>query len=418
MQIHLDALGGMAGDMFVAALLDAFPELEERVCAAVAAATAALPVTCRLVAHHDGVLSGRRFVVEPPLPRHRQHRHRHDTGAGHGHGQRDEHHRPWSEIKAGLLDAALDEAVRDHTLAIFGHLAAAEGRVHGIPAAEVTFHEVGAWDSIADIVAAASLIAAVGADRWTVSALPLGAGRVLTAHGPLPVPAPATAVLLEGFPVVDDGIAGERVTPTGAAILRHLCNPRAAGNPVPRTLARSGVGFGSKTLPGISNCVRALVFAPVMEAASSNGREIAVIEFEVDDQPAEELALGLDRLRRHAAVVDVVQIPVFGKKGRLMTSVRLLARPEGLAAAITACFTETTTIGLRHRIVSRAELPRRLTTVEVEGRPVRVKTVERPDGLSAKADADDAAGLDGHAARAGLRRAAERLTLTPDKEAP
>jgi pyridinium-3,5-bisthiocarboxylic acid mononucleotide nickel chelatase len=416
MQIHLDALGGMAGDMFVAALLDAFPEHERRVLASVRAATAAIPVECRLVPHHDGVLRGSRFTVERALPRHRQHPHRHDPGAGHVHAHADEHHRPWAEIRAGLLDADLEEPVRDHALAIFGHLAAAEGRVHGIPAEGVTFHEVGAWDSIADIVAASSLIAALGASHWSVSALPLGSGRVRTAHGPLPVPAPATTILLEGFSVVDDGIAGERVTPTGAAILRHLCASEPTEPATARVLVRSGIGFGTKVLPGISNCVRALVFEAVTTAATRDCRNIAVIEFEVDDQSAEDLAIGLERLREHDGIVDVVQMPVFGKKGRMMTAVRVLARAEALHEAVAACFRETTTIGLRHRIVSRAELPRRVSTVEVQGRPVRVKTVERPGGQTAKAEADDATALYGHAARAGLKQAAERLALSLDEE--
>ena len=410
-QIHLDALGGMAGDMFAAALLDAFPEHEGRVLASVRAATAALPVECRLVPHHDGVLSGSRFIVELLLPRDRRHPHRHDRAAGHVHAHADEYHRPWAEIRAGLLGADLEEPVRDHALAIFGHLAEAEARVHGTPVDRVTFHEVGAWDSIADIVAASSLIAGLGASRWSVSPLPLGSGRVATAHGSLPVPAPATAILLEGFPVLDDGIPGERVTPTGAAILRHLCAAGSTESAGPRVLARSGIGFGTKVLPGISNCVRALVFNELTAAAQSDYREIAVIEFEIDDQSAEELAIGLERLREHRDIADVVQTPVFGKKGRMMTSVRVLARVEALHEAVAACFRETTTIGLRHRIVSRAELPRRVTTVEVQGHPVRVKTVDRPGGPTAKAEGDDAAEFDGHAARAGLRREAERIAL-------
>ena len=416
MQIHLDALGGMAGDMFVAALLDAFPEHEGRVSASVRVATAAVPVECRFVPHHDGILRGSRFIVERALTRTRRHTHRHDPGTGHVHAHGDEQHRAWAEIRAGLLDADLECPVRDHALAIFGHLAAAEGRVHGVPAEDVTFHEVGAWDSIADIVAAASLIATLGASRWTVGALPLGSGRVTTAHGPLPVPAPATAILLEGFSVVDDGIAGERVTPTGAAILRHLRASEPAGNAGPSALVRSGIGFGTKVLPGISNCLRALVFDAAKAAAPPGNGEIAVIEFEVDDQSAEDLAIGLERLREHDGIVDVVQMPVFGKKGRMMTSVRVLARAEALHEAVAACFRETATIGLRHRIVSRAELPRRVTTVEVQGRPVRVKTVERAVLRTAKAEADDATALDGHAARAGLRHEAERLALSLDEE--
>lgn len=412
MQIHLDALGGMAGDMFAAALLDAFPEHEAGVLASVRAA--ARGAACELIAHNDGVLQGRRFVVaergEAGVPGHAHHHAHGHEHHHHHHGAHD--HRHWSDIRAGLLAAGLDPAVRDHALAIFGHLAEAEARVHGIPVAQVAFHEVGALDSIADIVAAAHLAAATGATGWSVSALPLGSGRVRTQHGFLPVPAPATALLLEGFATIDDGVPGERVTPTGAAILRHLCGAggRTRG---PRRLARSGIGFGTRTLPGLSNCVRALVFAEAKAASAAGGRhrDLAVIEFEVDDQSAEDLAMGLDRLRAHPDVLDAVQMPVFGKKGRMMTHVRVLARAEALEATAEACFRETTTIGLRHRIDSGVALERTSRTVAVGGHDLRVKTVARPGGATAKAEADDAYAQEGHAARESLRRAAEQMAL-------
>ena len=419
MHIHLDALGGVAGDMYAAALLDAFPEHLGGVLASIEAATAAVPVTCRLAPHNDGILCGHRFLVELADVRARSghaprpHRHGTDEPAMHQDGHMDPAgHRSWARIRTDLCRAGLLPAVRDHALAIFAHLAQAEARVHGMDVERVTFHEVGAWDSLADIVAAAHLIAALGASRWSVGPLPLGSGRVTTAHGPLPVPAPATALLLQGFTVVDDGIAGERVTPTGAAILRHICGGQAA-EPVTtiRRLGRSGVGFGAKLLPNISNCLRVMVYDEAAAVSAASHRELAVIEFEVDDQSAEDLATGLDRLRAHDEIFDVVQMPVFGKKGRMMTHVRALARADGLAAAVEACFRETTTIGLRHRLVGGATLPRQQATVEVGGLPVRVKTVERPGGRTAKAEADDARAQDTHAARAELRREAERRAL-------
>ena len=447
MHIQLDAVGGVAGDMFAAALLDAFPDLEAGVLKDVAAVA---PVGCRLVAHNDGVLQGRRFLVSlegaPPAAEHREHgghdhhrsdephddrahphraqphrahphhehdHHEHDHGGGHG-------HRRWSAIRADLVAAALQPAVRDTAIAIFEGLARAEAEVHGIGVDTVEFHEVGAWDSIADIVAAAHLIVHCGAGSWSVGALPLGSGRVKTAHGPLPVPAPATALLLRGFATIDDGVPGERVTPTGAAILRHLVGDApTAPAPHARLLGRSGIGFGTRRLPGLSNCLRALVFdeAEQMPAgkptATSTHRDLTVIEFEVDDQSAEDLAMGLDRLREHRDIFDVVQMPVFGKKGRMMTHVRALAR-EGSGDAVAACFRETTTIGLRHHRVGGSALPRAVTTVEVGGRAMRVKTVERPGGRTAKAEADDALGHETHAVRAGLRREAERLALLGD----
>ncbi|KGM30320.1 nickel pincer cofactor biosynthesis protein LarC, partial [Inquilinus limosus] len=195
MELHLDPVGGLAGDMFIAALLDLFPEHEAGLHGSLARTGLLASVTARLAPHNDGVLAGRRFLVE------RQ------GGAGGGHD-----HVAWRRIREELEASALDPAVRDHAIAIFRHLAEAEARVHGVAVEAVSFHEVGAWDSIADIVGAAHLIAAVGATRWTVGAIPLGSGRVRTAHGPLPVPAPATALLLQGFAVIDDGVGGERVT--------------------------------------------------------------------------------------------------------------------------------------------------------------------------------------------------------------
>ncbi|MCJ2135289.1 LarC family nickel insertion protein [Methylobacterium sp. J-026] len=435
MHIHLDALGGVAGDMFAAALLDAFPEHLEGVRASVRAADAG--IACAVQAHNDGILRGLRFAVSAPGADRAPAPHRHDHGGhdhaehahaghthaghahthhdhGHDHGDDGPHgHRPWSEIRAALTAAELAPAVRAHALAIFGHLAEAEARVHGLAVEAVAFHEVGAVDSIADIVAAAHLIAALEARSWSVSALPLGSGRVKTQHGPLPVPAPATTLLLEGFSTLDDGVPGERVTPTGAAILRHLCGD-APGRGRPRgILGRTGIGFGTKVLPGLSNCLRALVLED--DAAAGSRRDLAVIAFEVDDQSGEDLALGLDRLRAEPGMLDVVQAPVIGKKGRMMAHIQALVRPDSLEAAIEACFRETTTIGLRYHRVEGAVLDRDARTVEQGGRPVRVKVVDRPGGRTAKAEADDAQDQAGHAARATLRREAERRALEQEE---
>jgi uncharacterized protein (DUF111 family) len=286
-----------------------------------------------------------------------------------------------------------------------------------VPADDVTFHEVGAVDSIADIVAAAALIEAVGPARWTVASLPVGGGTVRTAHGPMPVPAPATALLLEGFAMHDDGIAGERVTPTGAAILRHLgC---AASAPISGTLRHSGYGFGTRRLPGISNCLRALVFE-AERAASPGHRELAVISFEVDDQTGEDLAIGLERLRTSAGVHDVVQMTAFGKKSRLAVHVQVLAAPDALDDVVDACFRETTTIGLRTHLVQGRALARRFAAVDVEGHAMTVKLVERPGEDSAaqvtgKAEADHLRPVASHAARTRLRQQAERLAMGQTK---
>jgi uncharacterized protein (TIGR00299 family) protein len=306
------------------------------------------------------------------------------------------------------VSAKIPRATAERAVDIFEHLAKAEGQVHGIQPEAVTFHELGAADSIADIVAAASLIEAVASATWSVGPLPLGGGIVRTAHGPLPVPAPAVALLLPGFDMVDDGLPGERVTPTGAAILRHLgCVPRGG---LRGMLDRTGIGFGSRKLPGMSNVLRALAFnASIARQPVSSHRELAVIEFEVDDQSPEDLATGLERIRSSDGVHDVIQVSALGKKGRMTAHIQVLARPDALANATDACFRETTTIGLRTHIVQGRVLPRQIHEVSVDGTAVRVKSVERPGGRTSKAESDDSTALPGHGARTRLRRQAEEV---------
>jgi pyridinium-3,5-bisthiocarboxylic acid mononucleotide nickel chelatase len=408
MQIHLDPIGGVAGDMFVAAVLNANPELTPGFLKTMYGLGLPEWVNCRIETANDGVLAGSRFVVEcQAQPSIHHHQHAHDSDGSHDH-----HHRRWSDIRKLIEQANLSSTAKQHALGIFGLLAGAEARVHGIPVADVAFHEVGAIDSIVDIVGAAFLIDALQVDRWTTSPLPLGSGQVETAHGRLPIPAPATALLLEGFAVFDDGIPGERVTPTGAAIVRYLCRPcevqRRTG-----VLVRSGVGLGTKRFPGISNVLRVICFQQKSQASSGH-RELLIVEFEVDDQSAEELAAGLERIRNDVAVFDVIQIPAIGKKGRQASHIKILADPAKQEEVIALCFQQTTTIGLRFRATEAIALPRQTESVQVAGRQVRVKIVRRPGiGATAKAEADDllVAG-EGYSARAELKTKAEAQALS------
>ncbi|MBY3307594.1 LarC family nickel insertion protein [Rhizobium laguerreae] len=396
MEVHLDPVGGIAGDMFVAALLDFRPDLEMGLIEALALCPLIDRVDVRSESHNDGILSGRRFSV-----RREGRRAEKQSEAAHHHNHV---HVDWRLIREALVTSKLDRETIKHAIGIFTHLAEAEARVHGVDPQYVRFHEVGAWDSIADIVATAWLIARIGAVRWTVGALPLGSGRVRTAHGLLPVPAPATALLLEGFETIDDGIAGERVTPTGAAILRHLCDPFETIR-IPRRLIASAHGFGTKRLPGLSNCVRLLVFETLVDQTPQD--QVAVLECEIDDQTGEDLAQAIDNLRTRKGVLDVVQMPVFGKKGRMMTHLRILAEPATRDDILSAVFDETTTIGVRHSLTDRTVLPRQARTVEQDGRPLRLKLVERPSGRTAKLEADDLAAVRTSAERTRLRRLAE-----------
>jgi uncharacterized protein (TIGR00299 family) protein len=391
MHIHLEPVGGIAGDMFAAALLDAWPDRRDAVDAALAALDLPEGVAAGPVPFNDGTLAGMRFLVAPP--------------------RRDAHHRSFRDIRAMLDASRLASGIAGRAVAIFSVLAEAEGRVHGVAPDDVAFHEVGAWDSIVDIVAAAALIESLGAATWSTAPVPIGAGRVRSAHGELPVPPPATALLLDGFDVVDDGRTGERVTPTGAAILRHL----APGRGLPRRrlrMGRVGHGFGTKRFPGISNVLRVAAFDDGAPGGTED-EEIGAIRFEIDDQTAEDLAVGLDRLRALPGVLDVIQIPAFGKKGRMIAHVQVLARPDALDAAAEACLAETSTLGVRIERVARRVLARSLATrVDADGAHVRVKTATRPDGaLTAKADMDDIASA---AADRASREARRRRIETPD----
>ncbi len=384
--LHFDPVGGLAGDMVCAALLDAFPDQIEGLRAAIASLEppAGWAVSVETVRRP---LRGSRFRVL--LPEGPDHRHRH-----------------WREIR-GLLGRGLqDPGVRLRALAIFERLAAAESQVHGVPVEAVEFHEVGDWDSIIDIVGAAYLLERLAVQSASCGPLPLGGGTVATAHGELPVPAPATLELLRGFAWQDDGLAGERVTPTGAAIASAL--PPALTEAA--VLRATGVGFGTRDLGSRPNCLRLLCFdAPPQLTALSE--RLIKLAFEVDDQAPEDLAAALDRLRGTEGVLDLNTLPVVGKAGRVAQGVRLLLRPELLAHVIARCLQETTTIGLRWYPVERLALPRRQVVVEVEGRRLEVKVVDRQGVLTAKVESRSLADLTDAAQRARLRRLGEEAAL-------
>ncbi|NNU48928.1 LarC family nickel insertion protein [Rhizobium sp. WYCCWR 11279] len=426
LEIHLDPVGGIAGDMFVAALLDLRPDLNTGLQAALKRCPLIENVECKLVAHHDGVLTGSRFKVHhaehgADHPHddnhhhdhhdHQQHEHSH-AGDDHGHAEHDRTHAghhdhvAWRDIRDALNRSALDGETIRHATGVFEKLAEAEAKVHGTTPENVAFHEVGAWDSIADIVSAAWLITQVGAAHWSVGPIPLGGGRVKTAHGLLPVPAPATVHLLKDFDVIDDGIGGERVTPTGAAILAYLCRSKIA--PGRRALKGSSHGFGTKRLPGVSNCLRLLAFERREEVSAFNDT-VAVLECEIDDQTGEDIAQAVARLRNRPDVRDVVQMPVFGKKGRMMTHLQVLADPSKSRDVAAAILDETTTIGVRAMTAERMTLSREQETVEHAGKIYAFKLVDRPSGRTAKLEADSLTSTPGAAARRSLRRLLEGL---------
>jgi pyridinium-3,5-bisthiocarboxylic acid mononucleotide nickel chelatase len=390
--ILLDPIGGLAGDMFIAAAVDAWSDLERPVLEAIR--ESGLPRGWEVAVRRSEKtgLAASGFRCAGP---HEDH----PSGS-------------YRDFRARLAAAPLPAATRRHALGMLELLGDAEAKVHGVPRDAVHFHELADWDTQADLVGAARIMELLGDVRWFYRPLPLGGGAVRSAHGPLPVPAPATARLLEGFVWRDDGIAGERVTPTGAAILRYLGAEPTPAAALGRLIA-TGAGAGTRDLPGIPNILRLLAFAATDRLADS----LLVIEFDIDDQSPEDLARGLDRLRSLEAVRDVVLFQGIGKKGRPLQSVRLLADAAGRDTVLDAVFRETTTIGLRLRDEQRVILPRRLVTVSAGDRRVRVKLAQRPDGRrSGKADADDVAEAGDAAARQALREAAVAEALRDEKK--
>ncbi len=378
--------------MFVAALIDAFPQFQTRVMNCVKILKV-LNTSASIRGHRDALHQGRRFHVKSVSP------HQHD-------------HKTFTSIKGELKRAALSASTRVIALEIFQILAGAEAKVHRVDAAKVTFHEIGAWDSIIDIVAAADLIGALADHSLSIGVLPLGSGRIRTAHGIMPVPAPATLELLRGFEVMDDGVPGERVTPTGMAILCYLKRHGIASRPK-GAFVRCGIGFGSIKFPQISNILRVMIMQTEKAATGEQGGEdVSEICFDIDDQSPEDLAIALDHIRDNAGVFSVIQIPAFGKKGRMVTQVQIMGRPAVVDSIIAQCLNETTTLGLRVAMLRRVVLPRSSLQVPFAGRVMNVKVARRPTGKStAKIENDDILLIPGRENRTLLRRKAEQFAL-------
>jgi pyridinium-3,5-bisthiocarboxylic acid mononucleotide nickel chelatase len=397
-RIHLDVLGGVAGDMFVAAILDLYPELAEE-CFLIARKL--MPDENLELSHtpcHDGISVGSRFNVNLQ---------NNDNTAFQAEGAHTHTH--WRDIRQAITDSDIPVGTRQHALAIFEELAQAEAHCHGIDVDKVGFHEVGAWDSIADILAAAYLIDALGTVVWTMSTLPTGSGTVNTSHGLLPVPVPAVVRLLNGYIFIDDGIKGERITPTGAAILKYL-NPSQTVVAGESRLVNCGVGFGSKSLSGVSNILRVLVYDEVEPANTIfDSDQVIKLQFDIDDQTAEDLAVGLERIRVTQGVIDVVHATAIGKKGRFTMMVQVLLQPEAKDRVIELCFNETTTLGLRWTTENRTILRREHIDTE-SGHDM--KLAQRPTRLTAKMEMDNLVSLEGgHNERQRIRELKEHAAL-------
>ncbi|HEX8851109.1 MAG TPA: nickel pincer cofactor biosynthesis protein LarC [Gemmatimonadaceae bacterium] len=286
------------------------------------------------------------------------------------------HGRGIREIRALVRAAPVPETVRALADECFTAIATCEAEIHGMDPADVHLHEVGAVDAILDVVGSIWGLHQLGVTDCYTGRVALGDGSVRAAHGVLPVPAPATLKLLEGIAVQPgpEG-SGELVTPTGAALLRVLTKGRPAPAYVP---LRSGFGAGTRDFPGRANALR-LVLAEPAAATAANVRELALLSADVDDMSPELLASAAESLRASEAL-DVTLSPVIMKKGRAGTRIEVLCDPGDAAMLEARLLTETTSIGVRRAAVLRRALPREVIEVEVDGHPVAVKLVTRPDG--------------------------------------
>jgi uncharacterized protein (TIGR00299 family) protein len=427
--IHLDVVGGIAGDIFVAAMVDAFPDLKNAV---IENASAVVPKDVgrpEFIEGKSGAIRALRFGLSNPHPEdHAAHHGKHLQAVGHHHGHSHEayleephgdlhghHHGGPGSHRHGadsyieivrLIDGVdLAPGVRSRALDILRLLAEAESHIHQTSLNTVHFHEIAGWDSIMDVVAAGTVIAMLEGASWSVSDLPLGGGLVKTQHGLLPVPAPATATLLKDFPWRNDGVSGERITPTGAAILRHLIDVPAMRLPTGR-LAASGTGAGTREFRELPNILRVMSFEI---GAQTETMVVAAISFEIDDMTGEEIQVASEHLREAPGVIDVTTSLRTGKKGRAATSFHVLAHLDHLDDIKRLVFIETSTIGLRWHIEQRDCLLRKPETVAQDGKMLRVKEVERPGGaVSRKIESDDVASCPGLEARRKLKSKAER----------
>ena len=293
-------------------------------------------------------------------------------------------HRSYRDIVSILESAPLPEGVIRRALATFEILANAEGKIHGVAPADVHFHEVGALDTIADIVGAAVALEHFAPSTVVASAIPLGSGTVESAHGTIPVPAPAVTAILEGVPVRAGG-EGEVITPTGAAILKAACD--RFGEPPPMQLRATGYGAGSRVL-ATPNVLRVMVGDEIESERAAH----MTLETNIDDMSPELVPYVIEVLIREGAQ-DAWSSPILMKKGRPAFKLTALVDAASRERVLEAMYRETTTFGIRTTAVQKDELLREWVEIELEGHAVRVKIARRGSEIvTVSPEYDDAVG--------------------------
>lgn len=287
------------------------------------------------------------------------------------------HHRDYGTISGMISGSTLPEKVKDKSLAMFRCIAEAEAAVHNQPVEKVHFHEVGGMDAIIDIVGACLALEYLKIERVAASPLPLGSGFVKCQHGTLPVPAPATVEILKGVPVYAGSVAKEMVTPTGAAIISSLTEDFV---PMPlMRIDRVGYGAGSRELDDRPNVLRVIVGESLNGEADPALEKLVMVECNIDDMNPEMFGYLMDQLFEDGAL-DVFWEPVYMKKNRPGTLVRVLCRTEKRAGICERILSETTTLGVRFHEVQRSCLSRRIVEVDTPWGKIQAKEVVGIDG--------------------------------------
>lgn len=376
--LYFDCFSGASGDMVLGALIDAGAPLET-----IRTAIQSLPIE-DLNLERTEILRGgiRATSVQITIP--------------------DEaDHRSYRDIVAMLDTAELPAPVRTRALKTFETLAVAEGAVHGVAPADVHFHEVGALDTIADIVGAAVGIEHFAPSTIVASSIPLGTGTAESAHGTIPVPAPAVTAILHGVPVHAGG-EGEVITPTGAAILKAACD--RFGDPPPMLLRTSGYGAGTRNL-SMPNVLRVMVGDEVPIEGSGH----MLLETNIDDMTPELVPYVIEALVREGAQ-DAWSTPILMKKGRPALKLSVLVDAGSRDRVLEVLYRETTTLGVRTMPVQKDELLREWIEVEIAGHNIRVKTARRASEIVTVAPEYEDAAKAARATGMPLKEIYERAT--------
>ncbi len=360
--LYLDCFSGISGDMLLGAMLDLGLPLAGLQQALGSLMTDGATIAVDRVTR--GGLAAAKFRLTENDGRSKGHGEDHHRAHDHG-------HRTVSEILSLIDCSSLSSRGRQTAAALFRRLAEVEAAMHQVPVEHVHLHEVGALDSIVDVVGAVYAFEWLAADRVVASPLNVGHGTVRAAHGVLPVPAPATAKLLEGVPIYASGPEMELVTPTGALLVTAYATE--FGSLPQMRVERIGYGAGDRDPVGQPNVLRA------MQGTAEDGtglERVVVIECEIDDMNPQIFGLVMDRLLA-AGALDVYYVPVQMKKNRPATLITVIARPQDRDPLAAIVFRETTTIGLRYQELDRERLDRESVTVETPLGPVRIKVARR-----------------------------------------